>query len=115
MMFYGESVVVRTAGTVTDPYSGQAVPSWDATPIERTVDNVLVADGGSTEPQQDARNSVDSDFDLIFQAGSVPPSAQDRVVVRGLVCEVAGRPFLWRWPGSGDDAGTVVKVKIREG
>ena len=111
----GETVIVQTATTVADPYSGEQVPSWSS-PIERTVPNVLVADGGSVEPERDARDSVDSDFDLIFQQPiDSLPTAQERVVVRGLVCEVQGRPFLWRWPGSGDEAGMVVKVKIREG
>jgi hypothetical protein len=111
----GETVTVLTAGTVADPYSGETVASWDnATEVD--VPNVLVADGGSVEPLQDARNAVDSDFDLIFQPHvTVAPTAQDRIVVRGLTCEVAGRPFLWKWPGSGDEAGLVVKTQIREG
>ena len=114
-MMIGETVIVQTATTVADPYSGEQVPSWSS-PIERVVSNVLVADGGSTEPEQDARNAVDSDFDLIFQPPvTTAPTAQDRVKVRGLVCEVVGRPFLWKWPGSGEEAGMVVKVKIREG
>lgn len=113
---FGETVIIQTAGTVADPYSAQQVPSWAATPTERTVPNVLVGDGGSTEPLQDARNSVESDFDLIFQPPVTDvPTRTERVVVRGLTCEVQGRPFLWRWPSSGADAGMVVKVKIREG
>lgn len=114
MFAFGETVTVQTPGTVTDPYSGESAPSWNVPPTETTVEHVAVADGGSTEPTQDARDAVDSDFDLIFPPDAVV-TAQDRVVVRGLVCDVAARPFLWSSPFTGWTPGLVVKVKIREG
>jgi hypothetical protein len=109
---FGETVTVLTAGTVSDPYSGEAVASWD-TPTERD-ETCGVADGGSTEPLQDARNSIESDFDLIFDHDPAI-TAQDRVVVRGLTCEVVGRPFAWRSPLTGWQPGAIVKAKITEG
>lgn len=121
----GETVTVQSPGTTTDPYSGDPTTAWTlddgqtwttepSEPIP--VDNVLVGSGGSTEPLEVARNSVDSDFDLIFQPPvTVTPTAQDRIVVRGLTCDVVGRPFRWTWPGSGGDAGLVVRCTIREG
>jgi hypothetical protein len=116
MFPHGETVTVLTAGTTTDPYSNETTQSWEVTPTSVDVPNVLVADGGSIEPVQEARNAVDSDFDLIFQAPvTVTPTPQDRVVVRGLTCEVAGRPFLWKWAATPGEAGLVVKCKIREG
>ena len=112
MFAHAEPVVVQTPGTITDPYSGDDVSSWDS-PAERP-ELAGVADGGSTEPLQDARNAIESDFDLIFDHDP-GVTTQDRVVVRTLVCEVVGRPFLWRSPFTGWEPGTVVRVKIREG
>lgn len=117
MFAYGETVTVLSAGYVEDPYSEDLVQSWDdVSPTESEVPNVLVGDGGSTEPLAADRNAVDSDFDLIFQPPvTVTPTPQDRIVVRGLVCDVVGRPFLQMWGATPGEAGMVVKVKIREG
>lgn len=114
MFPHGETVMVLTAATQADPYSGESVTSWELPPTSLAVDNVAVADGGSLEPTEADRNAVDSDFDLIFPADAVV-TAQNRVVVRGLTCEVDGRPFLWRNPFTGWTPGLVVKCSIREG
>lgn len=120
----GETVTVQTPGTVVDPYSGDLTfaweldddQEWETEPSEDDVENVLVGSGGSTEPSEVARNSVTSDFDLIFQLPyTVLPTAQSNVVVRGLVCEVDGRPFGWKWSSSASEAGTVVRASIKEG
>lgn len=113
---HGETVTVLTPGTVYDEYADENVPSWEVPATETEVANVLVGSGGSTEPLEVARNEVASDFDLIFQPPvTVTPTAQDRIVVRGLTCDVVGRPFRWVYPGSGTDAGLVVRCSIREG
>ena len=112
MFAHAESVTVQTPGTVTDPYSGEAVTDW-TTPTERD-ESCAVAPGGSTEPLIEARNAIDSDFDLIF--GYDPGiTAADRVVVRGLTCEVDGHPFAFRSPFTGWEPGVLVRVKVREG
>lgn len=112
-MLPGETVTVLSPGGRLDPYSQETVyDDWD-NPIPVDVDNVLVGSGGSSEPLLDARTPVDSDFDLFFQTlDPIPVTSANRVSVRGLVCDVAGRPFLWRMSGVG---GWVVKAKIREG
>lgn len=105
--------VVRLAPTVTsDPYSGEPSYSWAA--VSRTPLSCLVAPAtGSTTVQSD-RVPVDSDFALYFDSDpGIEP--HHRVEVRGLVCRVSGRPGEWRWPGSGQPAGWVVAVKVREG
>lgn len=121
---FGESVTIQSPGTVTDAYSGDPIAAWDlpagqtwtTEPTETTIPNVLVGAGGSTEPTEVARAAVESDYDLIFQPPyTTLPTAQDRVVVRGLVCTVDGRPFSWRWGASPGDAGTVVRCSIKEG
>lgn len=109
---YAESVTVQSPGTSTDPYSGETVTDW-STPTER-VERCAVAPGGSSEPSEVARTAIDSDFDLIF--GYDPSvTAADRIVVRGLTCEVDGHPFAFRSPFTGWEPGTLVRVKIREG
>jgi hypothetical protein len=75
---------------------------------------VGVADGGSAEPLQDARNSVEADYDLFFPADAVV-TRKNRVRVRGEVCEVVGNPFLWRNPFTGWTPGLVVHAKFAEG
>lgn len=114
MFPHGESVTVLTAGYDDDPYSEDLEQSWEWSPTEVVVPNVGVASGGSSEPLEQARNAVDSDFDLYFPA-SAAVTSQNRVIVRGLVCDVVGRPFLWTNPFTGWTPGLVVKAKIREG
>ncbi len=112
---HGETVTVLTAGTTTDPYSTEPAEDWD-NPTSLDVEGIGVADGGSTEPLQDARDSIESDFDLIWPADAeVTPTAQNRVIVRGLTCTVQGRPFLWSSPLTGWTPGLIVKAKLMEG
>ena len=109
---HAEPVTIQTPGTVTDPYSGETVTDW-ATYTERD-EYCAVAPGGSSEPTIVDRNAIDSDFDLIF--GYDPAiTATDRVVVRGLTCEVNGHPFAYLNPFTGWEPGTVVRVSVREG
>ena len=112
----GESVTVLAPGPSIDPYSGETTYNDWKNPISQVVGDVLVGSGGSIEDTTSTNNIVDSDFDLIFQPPvTVTPTSANRIIVRGLTCNVVGRPFLWRWPTSGVEAGLVVKVQIREG
>lgn len=121
MFAFPEAVTVLSPGTVTDPYSDDTVTTWDlpsgaswtTEPGERD-ELCAVAPGGSTEPIQVARDAIDSDFDLIFDHDPGITHA-DRVVVRGLECEVDGHPFAYRSPFTGWEPGTLVRVTIREG
>lgn len=108
---YGETVTVQTPATSTDRY-GKTVTDW-SNPATRP-ESCAVGPGGSSEPSLDARAAIDSDFDLFFDHDPAIV-ASERVVVRGLVCDVDGHPFSWRSPFSGWEPGTVVRVKIREG
>jgi hypothetical protein len=111
---YGETVTRLRATTVTDPYSGEETSIDWGDPDGLAIDGCAVADGGSLEPLQDARNAVESDFDVLAPFGS-DVLATDRLVVRGLTCEVQGRPFDWHHPMTGWEPGMVVKAKIVEG
>lgn len=106
----GETVQVLTAGTHTDPYSGEEEPSWDPDDVtSRDVDGVAVEPRPSSEPVEDARNSVVSGFTLYFPADD-PINAQNRVVVRGGTYSVLGDPADWRHPSTGWRPGIVVQV-----
>lgn len=111
MFDHSEAVTVSTPVWTVDDY-GNRVADW----VNATDRAELcgVADAGSTEPLEVDRNAIDADFDLIFDHDPAI-TAQDRVTVRTLLCEVAGRPFAWRSPFTGWEPGTVVRVKIREG
>jgi hypothetical protein len=92
---------------------GLPVADW-TTPTELEIPLCGVADGGSLEPLQDARNAVESDFDVVAPYGA-DVTAADRLVIRGLTCTVQGRPFAWRSPFTGWEPGTVIRAKIVEG
>ena len=112
MFAFPESVTIQSPGSNTDPYSGETVTDW-STPTARA-ESCAVAPGGSTEPNETARSAIDSDFDLIFDHDP-GVTAADRIVVRGLTCEVDGHPFTFRSPFTGWEPGTLVRAKIREG
>ena len=111
---FGETVTVLTAGTVADPYSGEDASSWNETPGEVSVDDVVVEDRPSGEPVQDARNAVTSGFTLYFPPDTAV-DASSRVVVRGGTYDVLGDPAAWRSPFTGWRPGLVVQVGRVEG
>jgi hypothetical protein len=108
-MLYGETVTVLTAGTVADPYSDGTREDW-TDPDERDVEGVAVEPRPSSEPVEDARNSVTSGYTLYFPAGD-PIGPQNRVRVRGHDYLVMGEPADWRSPFTGWQPGLVVQVE----
>jgi hypothetical protein len=104
----GETVVVLTAGTSVDPYSGDSVEDWSS-PTERSVVTLAPAEPRpSQEPVQDARNSVVSGWTLYLPAGD-PITERNRVRVRGEDYPVQGQPADWM------GAGVVVQAYRTEG
>lgn len=114
MFLHGETVTRLRARALVDPYSNEPEDADWSTPDALDIPGCAVAPGGSAEPTQDARGAVDSDFDLIFKQ-TPDITASDRVVVRGLTCQVDGRPIQWRSPFTGWEAGWVVRASVREG
>lgn len=110
---HGEVVQVLTAGTTTDPYSGDDAPDW-TTPTSVTVSGVGVEPRPSGEPLQDARNQVTSGFTLYFPPDTTV-TPQNRVSVRGATYDVLGEPAVWINPLTGWEPGTVVQVERSEG
>lgn len=96
-MLGGETVIVLTGTPVTDPYSGEPTGTdWTTTPpTEAPVDNVLCEPRPSSEPVQDARNSITSGYTLYLPAGTAITPA-NRVRVRGLDYDVLGEVSDWR-------------------
>lgn len=98
-----ETVAVLTAGTLTDPYSSELTSawvlpsgkSWTTAPSEVNVTTLAPAEPRpSSEPAQDARNSVTSGWTLYLPAGTAITSA-NRVRVRGTIYPVQGTPAVW--------------------
>ncbi len=114
MFPHGETVTRLRAATTVDPYSQESSADWSQPPAELDFPGCAVAASGSSEPLQTAREAVDSDFD-VFMPADADVTPQDRLVVRGLVCEVVGRPFVWSSPFTGWTPGLVVQASIREG
>lgn len=114
MFAHGETVTVLTAGLEEDPYSGEFVPSWEWMPSGVEVPGVGIEPRPSSEPTQEARNSVVGGFTLYFPPGTVV-SPENRVVVRGKTYSVMGEAASWRNPFTGWDAGVVVQVEAVEG
>jgi hypothetical protein len=90
----GETIVVLSAGTTTDPYSGESSEDW-STPTERTVATLVPAEPRpSQEPTQEARNALVSGWTLYLPAGD-PITSANRVRVRGEEYPVQGQPADW--------------------
>lgn len=103
----GEAIAVLTAGTKTDPYSGEPTEDW-ATAAERTVTTIAPLEPRpSSEPVQDARNAVTSGYTAYLPAGD-PITAENRVRARGKVYNVLGEPADW-------GVGIVVQLALTEG
>ena len=97
MSLPGETVVVLTGTPKMDPYSGEQTGTDWTNPSESPVGNVLCEPRPSGEPVQAARNAVTSGWTLYFQGEpTTPPTAQDRIRVRGIDYQVMGEPSDWR-------------------
>ena len=110
MFAYGETVTRLRATALTDAYSAESTDvSWTS-PDSLTIDNVGVAPGSSAESAEAGRARLDIDFTLYLPYDAdVKPL--DRIVVRGLTCEVEGKPQQWANPFTGAQPGTVVEVR----
>lgn len=110
----GENVTRLRPQTSIDRYSGEHRPDWTMPPSSVTTSGWGVDDSRSTEPLQDGRTEVVTDFVLYcHKAADVLPG--DRVIVRGFTCEVVGRPATWNNPMTGRKAGFVVRANLVEG
>lgn len=110
MFAYGETVTRLRATGSTNAYSGEATDLLWTSPSSLTIENVAVAPGSSAESVEAGRARLDIDFTLYLPYDAdVKPL--DRIVVRGLTCEVEGKPQQWANPFTGAQPGTVVEVR----
>lgn len=113
-MIHGETITRLRGTAAEDPYSGEDDDiDWDD-PDELELDGWGVDDSKSGEPLEDARQAVVTDF-VLYRDESADVLPGDRVVVRGVTCNVVGRPATWRNPYTGWEAGFVVRANIVEG
>lgn len=85
----GETVTVLTPSYDYDEEAGEEVPTWS----ERTVVNVLVAPGSTSDVDEEARpHGTRSVFTLGFPRAFSAPLRGCRVVVRGTAYAVIGDP-----------------------
>ena len=101
------------AGSKVDPYSGQSVRSW-ATWQAVTIDGWGIDDSKTADPVEVGRDQIVTDF-VLYRDEVADVAEGDRVVVRGLLCDVVGRPATWHHPMTGWAAGFVVRANIVEG
>lgn len=93
-MLPGESAVVLTAGTTTDPDSGETLKNW-ATATSTIVGDVLVG-WLPAQPLLTVTGVVTTRVTLYFQTIPTVPLFGTRVRVRGVTYEVLGEPLDWR-------------------
>lgn len=110
----GETVVRKRRALVVDPYSQETtLGSW-ATATTTNILGCAVSQGSTSEPLQDGRAQVVSDFTVFMPAGT-DVTAQDRLTIRGVECQVDGHPFDWRSPFTGWAPGLAVNATRVEG
>lgn len=111
----GETVVRVRGAAVLDPYSNETTAiDWDDAP-ESDIEGCTVWAGSSDDPVQDQRPDMTVSDYTIAAPASADVVSTDRVRVRGLLCEVVGRPFLWRSPFTGWEPGLIVKANVVTG
>jgi hypothetical protein len=114
MFPYGETVTRLRATTVTDPYSGEETGKSWTDPNIALIEGCAFNPGDSTEPLQDARQSVIT-RPTVYAPYNADIAAADRLVVRGTTYEVDGRPLPWKSPFTGWTPGLEIKLKDVEG
>lgn len=111
---YGETVTRLRATSSLDPYSNEQSSADWTTPDELTIDGCAFDPGGSTEPVEVGRTSVETS-PTVYAPTDADITAADRVIVRGRTWQVDGDPAQWVHPMTGWAAGLVVKLKAVEG
>lgn len=111
---FGE-IVTRLRGTaIPDPYSGEETGiNWDD-PDELEVPRCAVDDSKTRETNDANRNAVVTDF-VVYPDTQHDIESGDRLVVRGLVCEIVGRPSTPVNPFNGDAPGMQIFANVWEG
>ena len=104
-----ETVTVLKATKVTDPFSGEETQESWVNPIATEVPGCIVEPLQSTEPVEAGRAAVHIGYKVHMPYGT-DVTERDRVVLYGQTWNVDGRPFAWKNPFTGREAGTEVQL-----
>ncbi len=111
---HGETVMRQRATAILDPYSQEMTGAdWDD-PDTLEVPRCAVDDSKTREVVTTDRGAVVTDF-VVWPDSQYDITAADRLVVRGLVCEIVGRPSTPVNPFTGDAPGMEIFCNVWEG
>lgn len=111
---HGETVVRQRAAVTIDPYSNEQTALDWADVSELDVPRCAIDDSKTREVNTPDRGAVVTDF-VIYPDDQYDVEARDRLVIRGLVCEIVGRPSTPRNPFTGDMPGMEIFANVWEG
>lgn len=111
---HGETITRLRATPLVDPYSEESTGKDWNNPDTLEVPHCAVDDSKTRETNDADRNAVVTDF-VIWPDAHYDIQAGDRLVVRGLTCEVVGRPSTPINPFTGHAPGMEIAVNIWEG
>lgn len=111
---HGETVTRLRGIPTADPYSGESTALDWTTPQTLEIPRCAVDDSKTRETNDVNRNAVVTDF-VIWPDAVYDVTAADRLIIRGLTCEIVGRPSTWSNPFTGDTPGMEIAANVWEG
>jgi head-tail adaptor len=111
---FGETVTRVRAAAILDPYSQEETGlDWDDT-AELAIPRCAVDPSKTRETFDTNRNAVVTDF-AVWTDDVYDITAADRLVIRGLKCQIVGRPAIWTNPFNGETPGMEIFANVWEG
>jgi hypothetical protein len=111
---HGETVTRLRATPTLDPYSGEETGAdWDD-PDELEIPRCAIDGSRTREVNTTDRDAVVTDY-VIWPDAQYDVRSGDRLVVKGLTCEVVGRPWSPENPFNGDAPGMEIFANVWEG
>ena len=111
---HGETITRLRGVPQVDPYSGEATALDWTTPSQLSIPRCAVDDSKTRETNDTNRNAVVTDF-VVWPDDQYDVTAADRLIIRGLVCEIVGRPSTPVNPFTGDQPGMELFANVWEG
>lgn len=111
---FGEEVSRLRATPVLDPYSQEVTGLDWSEVVELVIPRCAIDDSKTREILDTNRNAVVTDF-VVYPDDQYDIQSGDRLVVRGMVCEIVGRPSTPINPFNGDAPGMEIAANIWEG
>lgn len=112
---HGETVIRKRATPVLDPYSQEVIDlDWKTLLPDLEIPRCAVDDSKTRETNDVNRNAVVTDF-VVWPDAQYDVTPADRLVIRGLTCEIVGRPSTPSNPFTGDRPGMEIYANVWEG